>query len=436
MKRKINIILILFFFYPIIGYGQELLDLEGALTIAIENNYDIKLANSSLEKAKNNQSIYNSGYLPTLTLNGNTNYSNTNLTITTQQGDEQSINDVSTKSYGGSVGINYLIFNGGNRKLQYDKLKTFYTISDIQKKRQIETTLINVYISFFNVAKNIEQKRTLEAAFNHSKDRLNNVRFQYKYGKKSNLDVLNAQVDSNSDSIQIININMQLENNKRNLNVLLGRDINYLFDVKTEVILDSNLTYNNLLENMYKANMQLKEIELNRIVSENDLKMNKSSYLPSVSTSVSYALNYGDNGPASLYAYQLSNGLNAGISLNWNIFDGGATKVRVQNARIDIEAQKLKEQKLKLDLENQLATYWADYTTQKVIIMNEEINVQVSEQNHLKSKEQFNLGQITSLEYRQAQLNLINTQLNLLNAKYNAKLVEFQLKIMTTNLVE
>ena len=62
------------------------------------------------------------------------------------------------------------------------------------------------------------------------------------------------------------------------------------------------------------------------------------------------------------------------------------------------------------------------------------MNVEVSTQNFSKSKEQYDLGIITSLEYRQAQLNLVNTQLNLLNAKYNAKLAELQLKIITANL--
>jgi outer membrane protein TolC len=432
-KNHINTVVLLCL--SIFSFGQDSLDLEGAIGIALENNYDIKLANNAIEKADNNQSIYNSGFLPTATLSGNGNYSNTNLKLTSHQGEEITITGVATKSYGGSVGIGYLIYNG-SRKVQYDQLKKMYELSNAQQKRQVETVLINVYTSFFNVAKNQEQKYTLEEAYRNSKERLERVTAQFNYGKKSKLDVLNAEVDANSDSIQVINISVQLENNKRNLNMLLGREINSVFDVNTTVVLDSNLSYGVLLENMMVGNMQLKEIELNKEILEYDLKKWQAGYLPSVSTSVSYGLNYGDNGPASVYPFQLSNGLNAGVSLSWNLFDGGATKVRVQNARIDLESQKLNEEKLKLNLENQLAMYWAEYATQKTIILNEELNVAVSEQNFLKSKEQFDLGQISSIEYRQAQLNLINTQLNLLNAKYNAKLAEFQLKILTANLIE
>ncbi|NOQ74535.1 MAG: TolC family protein [Crocinitomix sp.] len=435
MQFRMNIKITLFCFLPFIGIGQEALDLEEAFAIALENNYDIELANNSLQKADNSQSIYNSGFLPTATVSGNANYSNTDLTLTTQQGIKESIDGVATTNYGGSLGIQYLIYNGGSRKFQYDRLKKMYEISDAQLKLQIETTFINVYTSFFNVAKNQEQKRTLESAYKASKDRQERVTAQNKYGKKSNLDVLNAQVDSNSDSLQVLTISMQLENNKRNLNLLLGREINFPFDVNSGVVLDNSLSYNTLLESMYSANMQLKELELNKYVSEIDLKNYKSAYLPTLSTSVSYAVNNSENGPAGLFANQLSNGLNAGVSLSWNVFDGGATKVRVQNAKIDLESQKIYEQRLKKNLENQLATYWAEYTTQQIIIKNETINVAISEQNFLKSKEQYDLGQITALEYRQAQLNLINTQLNLLNAKYNAKLAELQLKILTANLL-
>ncbi|MFD1553282.1 TolC family protein [Putridiphycobacter roseus] len=435
MWHKITLNTIVFFSFSFFSFGQEILDLDAAVAISLANNYDLKLAEKTLEKSANNQSIYNSGFLPTATLSGNGNYANSNLKLTDNAANDIVINDVATKNYSGSVGINYLIFNG-TRKVQYDQFKKMYELADVQQKRQVEVTLINVYNSFFNVARNQEQKYTLEAAYQDSKERLERVKAQFTYGKKSKLDVLNATVDANSDSIQILNINLQLIKNKRTLNFLLGRDINYPFEVNTAVVLDEDLAYEVLYENMLKGNMQLKESAFNMEVLNYDLKKSQSNYLPSLSTSVSYGLNYGDNGPTTVYPYQVSNGLSAGLSLSWNIFDGGTTKVRVQNAKIDLEAQVLNEEILKTTLESQLANYWTEYITQKIIIRNEELNVVVSEQNFLKSNEQFDLGQISSFDNRQAQLNLINTQLNLLNAKYNAKLSELQMKIMTANLIK
>ena len=47
--------------------------------------------------------------------------------------------------------------------------------------------------------------------------------------------------------------------------------------------------------------------------------------------------------------------------------------------------------------------------------------------NFDRSEERFKLGQITSLEFRQAQINLINSKTSLNNAKFDAKLIELQL---------
>ena len=416
------------FCFPFISIAQETLSVEDAISLAMKNNYDIQLASNTMEQANNNQSIYNSGYLPTVTGTGNASYANNDNKLTNQAGISTEIPGVAATRYSGSVALNYVLYNGGSRKYNYDKLKNQYELSSSAKKIQIENTLIDVYTTFFNVARNQEQKNTLIEAYNISKERLDRVTVQQQYGQKTTLDILNAQVDANADSILLINLAMQLENNLRSLNFLLGRDINTKFEVSKEVVLDENLSYATLLDQLKSENNQLKQMEINQAISEQDLKINKAGWLPSVSTSLGYGLNYADNGPAGFFAIQQSNGFNAALNLNWNIFDGGTTKVRVQNAKIAMKTQELTAKRLSLNLENQLATFWAEYNTQKVIIKNEETNVEISNQNFLKSKELFNLGKVTSIEYRQAQLNSVNNKLNLLNAKYNAKIAELQLK--------
>ena len=427
MKHLVNLIK-LSFILPVMGLAQEKMNVEDAISLALKNNYDIQLAENNILQAENNKSIYNTGFLPSATANADGRYSTSNATITDQQGNERSIDGVETKGYGGSVGLNYLLFNGGARKFNYDKLKNLYALSSLQRKTQIENTLIEVYTTFYNVARNQEQRKTIEEAFQISKERLERVTAQQKYGQKTNLDILNAQVDANKDSINLMNSTILVENNIRNLNFLLGRDINTFVDSQTAVTLSEDLSYLVLLEQLRSNNNELKQIAMNQAISEQDLKINQAGWLPSVSTNVSYGLNYNDNGPAGFLAEQQTTGINAGINLSWNVFDGGATKVRVQNAKIAMKTQEINQQKIQLNLENQLAKFWAEYNTQKAIIASEKVNVDISNLNFLKSKELFNLGRVSSLDFRQAQLNLINTKLNLLNATYNAKIAELQLK--------
>lgn len=407
--------------------AQEL-GLEEAVALALKNNYDIQLAQNTMDQAENNQSILNSGFLPTATASGNANYSNTNTSFTTQQGQENTINGAEIQSVGASVGLNYVIYNGGSRKYSFERLKKQYELSGSQQQQQIETTLIDVYSQYFTIARTQERLVTLKEAYSISKNRLERTKVQKEYGQKTKLDVLNARVDANADSINLINVRVELANGKRNLNFLLGRDVNTAFKVGNSVVLDETMNKEKLKAAMDSNNVQLKQIQINRQLAAYDLRVNKAGWLPNVSANASYGLDYRDNGQVGFFQNQQSAGLNAGVNFSWNLFDGGGTKTRVQNAEIALKSQKLNEERLKLSLNNQLEVFWAEYITQKSIMANEELNIEVSQQNFLKTKERFNLGQMTSLDFRQAQLNLVNTKLNLLNAKYSAKLAELRLK--------
>jgi len=416
--------------------AQDILSLDQAIATAMQNNFDIQLANNNLVIADNNQSLQNSGYLPTVTGQGNANYSRNNAFVINQNDEEFSIDGIETTSYGASVALNYTLYSGGKRKQQYDKLKKAYELSDTQRQLQIDNTIFNVYNSYYSIAKSSIQLEILEEAFEISKQRLIRTEYQAEYGQKTSLDVLNAQVDVNNDSINLINSQIALGNAKRQLNFLLGENINREFEVDETIEVNSLLDFESIQANMTSNNLQSKQIEINQAISEYDLKINQTGWMPSVSTNLSYGLNNSQNGPTGLFATQNVNGLNAGINLNWNIFDGGATQVRVQNAKIGIENQMLTKAQLDLNLNTELANTWANYTNQLILIQSAGLNLKVAEQNFLKTQERYNLGQITSIDFRQAQLNLINAKVNLTNAKFGAKTAEIQLKKLEGKLIE
>ena len=53
--------------------------------------------------------------------------------------------------------------------------------------------------------------------------------------------------------------------------------------------------------------------------------------------------------------------------------------------------------------------------------------METNRQNFERTKEQQKIGQISSIEYRQAQLNLLNAETNLNTAKFAAKVIEMEL---------
>ena len=69
------------------------------------------------------------------------------------------------------------------------------------------------------------------------------------------------------------------------------------------------------------------------------------------------------------------------------------------------------------------------------ILKAQEQNILTSQNNFNRTEEKYKLGQVTSIEFRQAQINLINTKTALNNAKFDAKLIELQLLQLSGQLI-
>ncbi len=417
--------------------AQDILTKKEALQIALENNYGVKIANNNVEIAKNNSSIYNSRYLPTVSANAGANYNNSNREIEADGQDPLDINGAETKTYNASINVNYTLFDGLGRKYNYEQLKETYNLSELQARETIENMYLQLFTVYFQIARLSENTKNLQEALEVSKERLKRANYQYEYGQSTKLELLNAEVDVNNDSIILINTKQQFSNSKRNLNIVLGIQKKVNYDVETEVDFITLMSYNDLLEKAKENNVVLQQNEKNIAISEFNIKVNKAGYLPTAGLSGSYGWNKSDNPASAFQPSSISNsiGLNAGINLSWNLFDGGNTKTRIANAKIALENQEiLKEQQLET-VENILNNAYESYQNALFILLAQEQNVITNQNNFDRTEERYKLGQVTSIEFRQAQINLLNTQTALNNAKYDAKLIELELLQLTGELL-
>ena len=430
-----NSILILAFLSVLQGFTQDILTKKEALKITLENNFGIKVANNNLEVAKNNSSIFNSGYLPTATLNSGADYRRNNQTIVfpdreTGADTERVGNGVVTKSYNASLGLNYTLFDGLGRKYNYKQLKETYHLTELQVKETIENTYLQLFTVYFQIARLSENTSNLEEALTISKTRLQRAAYQYEYGQSTRLELLNAQVDINNDSIALINSRQQLANAKRGLNVILGVEKEASYDVETEVDFKILMNFDEIKQKALANNSVLLQNKKNIAISEFNIKVNQSRYLPSLNFNSSYGFNRTENenlvNPFGARSIN-TDGLNAGLNLTWHLFDGGTRKTRVANAKIALENQQILLEQQKVIVNNDLKNTFENYQNQLFIISAQEKNVLTAQNNFDRSEARYKLGQINSIAFRQAQINLINSKTAYSNAKFDAKLIELQL---------
>lgn len=423
MKSRKALLILMSVFVTSIS-AQKMLPVSEAIKLALENNYGIKIISNNQKIAKNNASILNSGYLPTISSTSNVTLSRDNIEAEFSNGESTNLNGASSSRYNASVNLNYTLFDGLGRYYNYKRLKEEYQLSELQARETIENTIAQLYSVYYNVAQVTENVNTLEKTLAISKERITRAKYQFDYGQGTMLDVLNAQVDINNDSINLINAKQQLSNTKRDLTVVLGNVINPNFTVDTSIIFLLNINKDDLIEKMKANNVNLLQIDKNIRINEFIIKSNKSGYLPSIGLTGSYGWNRNNNNPASFLSVSTNTGLSGGINLSWNLFDGGNTVTRIKNAKINLENRALEKKSLMIDMERNFYNAWSDYKNKLAIYQVQENNIITSKNNFDRTQEKFKLGQVSSIEFRQAQLNLINAELSRNQAKYAAKISE------------
>ena len=419
-----KIVFVFMSFYMTSITAQKLVSVSEAIELALENNYGIKIISNNKEIAKNNAGVLNSGYLPTVTSSSGATFNRDNLEAEFANGESTALNGAKSSRYNASINLNYTLFDGLGRYYDYKRLKETYKLSELQARETIENTIAQLYVVYYNVAQVTENVAVLEKTLTISKDRITRANYQFEYGQGTMLDVLNAQVDINNDSINLINAKQLLVNTKRDLNVVLGNVISSEFSVDTTVDFKLNIDQKDLANKMKLNNVNLLQLDKNIMINRFIVKANKSGYLPSLGLTGSYGWNKGNNNAASFVAVSTNTGLSGGLSLSWNLFDGGATATRVTNAKIELENRSLEKESMVIDIERNFNNAWDDYQNKLTIFQVQENNIITSTNNFNRTQEKYKLGQATSIEFRQAQLNLINSELNRNQAKYAAKTAE------------
>ncbi|MCC1484017.1 TolC family protein [Winogradskyella immobilis] len=405
-------------------HSQNILTKEQAITFALENNFGIKIAKNNVTIAANDKGVLNTGYLPTVTGTAGATFNRDNTEAEFLNGDVTTLNGATSSRYNARVNVNYTLFDGLGRLYDYKRLKETHQLTELQARQTIENTIFQLFTVYYNVAQLSENVNALEETITITKDRLKRAEYQFEYGQSTKLAVLNAQVDINNDSINLINQRQAYKNTKRDLNVVIGNVLDEnTFDVNAEVNFLLQLNKADLLTKMKANNVSLLQVNKNISISNYTLKSGTSAFLPTIGLTGSYGWNKNNNNAASFLTTSTNTGISGGLNLTWNLFDGRAVNI-YKNAKIALQNQEYEKQSLIQSIERDFNNAWDDYQNKLTVYRVQEDNIVTSKNNFDRTAERFKLGQATSIEFRQAQLNLLNAELSKIQAKFQAKIAE------------
>lgn len=423
------------------AFSQEKLTLEQAIRIGLEQNYDIRIADTQDDIDANNVTLGNAGFLPGVTGRVTRDFSNNNTRNQFENTPPRVVDNSLTNTTNASVLLNWTAFDGGRMFIAYNRLKALEKSGKLLTKAVVENSVADVSDAYYEVVRQTNRIQALEEAIAISESRMQIAQAQYEVGVSAKVEILRAQVDYNADRSELLRQQETLQNAKINLNQLLGRDPVINFTAADTIIVDRQLNYQPANTGLLAANPNLQRLQLQRDIALYDLRATRALRLPTVGVSGSYGYNNSLQDPVIFGNTAGTNqsrrlGFNYGLVLSLPIFNGFEINRQVQNSKILVESNALQYQQEQLRLHSELARAYSQYNNRLELLALEEDNQNLADQNAEIALERYKLGLLTAIELREAQRNQLVASNRLIDITYEAKAAETALKLLTSSLLQ
>jgi outer membrane protein TolC len=407
--------------------AQPVLTLEEAVRMALENNYDVRIAANNLTIDRNNVTYGNAGFLPAV----GADFSNNNNIEDTRQnrsdGTVREGNGVKSSGTNYGVGLNWTVFNGFKMFARYDQLKELRTLGEENLRLAMLNKVADVVNLYYDLVQQQQQLISYDTIITISRSRVNIAQSRFEIGKSSRLEVLNAQVDFNTDTTNLIRQRTLYHNTRIQLNEQLARDVNTDFRVTDTMDIDNTLVLNDLSAKASQQNPALQVALINKRIAELDLRQVRADRYPVIGLNAGY--NFANSRSALGFATtSRGRGFEYGVTASVNIFNGFNQRRLENNAKISIDNAQLVYERTNLNVQSQLATAYQTYVTSLALMNIEKSNQAIAARNLEITLDKFKLGSIATVEFRAAQVNYINATTRYTTAQYEAKLAEVFLR--------
>lgn len=408
--------------------AQQHYTLKSCLEIGLEKNYSLRIVRNEEQISKNNATIANAGYLPTLDLSaGFSGNVNDTETETRSTGEKAKTTGVFDKTLNAGLNLNWTLFDGFKIQANYARLKELEQQGETLTRIAIEDFIANLTAEYYNYIQQQIRLKNFHYAMSLSKERLRIVEERYIVGNFSRLDLQQARVDYNADRAQYMKQQESVKTSLIRLNELMANeDMTESVTVNDSIIdLNTLLTFDELWQSTLKSNASLLKSEQNKKLASLEMKAVKSRNYPylKLNAGCGYTLN----------KYEISStsrrdnlGFNFGVTMGFNLFDGNRRR-EIKNARIAIENANLQQDDMRQSLRADLSNLWQAYQNNLEMLKLERENLIAAVENHEIASERYMLGNLSGIEMREAQKSLLDAEERILASEYDTKMCEISL---------
>ncbi len=401
-----------FLFLAFVTNAQRDLSATEAVAIALENNFQIQIANRQSDISELNNTWGQAGAFPTVTLTvaqSNTIQDNTSNPFTFTPG------IILNQSLTPSLSANWNIFSGFAVRISKERLEQLESQSANNAMAVVEATIQDVLKAYYAAQLQKERVNLFQKIYGISKERVAYYELKEQFSSSNSLEIMQFKNQLLTDSSNLLMQEMSHKNAMRNLlllmndTTLVAEDLTLTDDLNIgEITLDMNAAIEEMLSNNNNLKNQYISLELQR----NNTELQRSFLYPTLSFQAGVNPNWShvreikDNTfEASIYSLSYYGNFN----LRYTLFNNWKTKRAVEVSKIQEEITTLSiesmENTLTITLKNLLELY--ELRSQLVAIS--EQNIEYAEKTFLLAKDRFQMGTINSIDLATIQTNYQNT---------------------------
>lgn len=409
----------------------SVLNLEQAISLALEKNADLKIASMEVNKSEEKLREARSGLFPQLNASGQYQRYIDLPVIFMPPGSPfgPTLKIGADNSFAASASLSVPLFAWSLYQgigLASDAL----TISQ-ENYRSVKNKVVgDVKKAFLTVLLTRETKDVMKQSLKNAEDNFENIKRLNSAGTLSDYDVLRAEV-------QVENLKptvLQMENNYvlslEALKVTIGLDANHDIDVVGEMNFEEPYqipTQQEVIDELIKNNPQLAILENQVKLNDRNISLENSAYLPTLAGFGSYQYQAQAN-DFKFSDYNWVKTFVIGVQLQIPIFNGFKTQARVSQAEIGLNQSVEQKRNFTEALKTQALSilYRIEQAVKRIEGQNKTVS-QAAEGYEIAKRRLANSVAI-QLEVNDAELALRQAKLNRLQAIYDLKVAEADLE--------
>jgi len=394
--------------------GEEI-SLQEAIDIALENNYQLKVAKNNLELSKKQVRSEKADYLPSLSVGA----SGSKSVGRNFNQDLGRIVTRTTNSFNSNLSTDLPIFSGFEnlhslKSSQYDEKSEKQNLERVRENVIFDAA--SNYLQFILDKKVLEIDRENLAA---SRKTLEQVKAQVEVGSRPKVDLYNQESTVANNELSVVNSENQLESSRlqliQTLQIDPRKEYNFVTpEIDTQTVKATSYNLDQLITTALESRSDLKREKFNIESIKHQLNATRGSLYPSLSFNARISSRYSDGLQLGFQDQFFDQNIqrSLGLSLNIPIFSNLSRRTNVQSQEIQYKNAKLNLQETELQIIQDVTQAHNDYKSYLKQLESSQKALRAAERSYQTQKQRYEVGAGTLIELSDANAQYVEARSN------------------------